>query len=87
VIKEKVNLLGRYYNFFHYSTESERLQAKAGEEEQRKKKSSRKSVDFDISGFIDPFARYDTLRTTRLPLSAAFSCVTYLPFCSQATEK
>jgi len=60
---------------------------KQGRKNKEKKKSSRKSVDFDISGFIDPFARYDTLRTTRLPLSAAFSCVTYLPFCSQATEK
>lgn len=75
-LKRKFNLLDRYYNFFAISL-SLRLQAKQ-ERENKEKKSSRISVDFDISGFTDPFARYDTLRNTRLPLPAAFSCVTNL---------
>lgn len=47
VIKEKVNPLARYYNFFRYFVAPV---SEAGEEEQRKKKGV--SVDFDSSGLV-----------------------------------
>lgn len=58
VIKEKVNPLARYYNFFRYSAASETA-SEAGDEEEKKGNISR----FRVSGLVT---------ATRLP-SSSFS--------------
>lgn len=77
VIKEKVNPLARYYNFFSLSRSGPASEAGGG---RRKNLGEYQSIPIVL---VYPFARYDTLseiRDFRFPSRTAFSRVTYPSF-------
>lgn len=88
MIKEKVNLLARYYNFFRYSAESEPA-SEAGEGGNKEKKNLREYQSIPIvPASLRHAQKYATSSFSGFPFRERLSPgVTYLLFCSQAREK